>query len=122
MHVVEGHAHDQGPRQPGACGGDAVQPASESAAKTLRRLLSDRQAADLLGVGERTFAELVATADWMPQSIILGPRLRRWDADELLTAARTKAPRGGKRGEPEQLRRARIESMKAGKTFEGGAA
>ncbi len=114
MQQVEGQAGGQSPRQttPGAA--PVSQPASESAALTLRRLLSDRQAAELLGVGERTFAELVATAEWMPNPIRLGPRLRRWDPDELMQAARTGAPRSTKQAEPAQLARARINRMKAG--------
>ena len=114
MQAVEGHALSQGPRQVGAAGAGARKPHAESAAHTLRRLLNDREAAQTLGVGERTFAELIASADWLPQPINLGPRLRRWDADELLCAARTKAPRGAKNDQPAQLRRAQIERMKAG--------
>jgi predicted DNA-binding transcriptional regulator AlpA len=79
-----------------------------------RPLLKDHEAAALLGVGERTFADLIRES-WMPSPIVLGPRLRRWDADELLVAVRNRAPRGeNKAAEPAQLRRARIDKLKAG--------
>lgn len=117
MHVVDGVAGSQTPRQASPIGQapvqSAAQSATETAAQTMRRLLSDREAARVLGVGDRTFAELIASANWLPTPIVFGPRLRRWDADELLHAARTKAPRGEKGSEPAQLRRARIERMKA---------
>jgi predicted DNA-binding transcriptional regulator AlpA len=87
----------------------------------LRRLLNDREAAEMLGVGDRTFADIIGQP-WMPQPIILGARLRRWDADELLEALRTRAPRGGKAPMPEQLRRAKIEGMKAGPAGQAAAA
>jgi predicted DNA-binding transcriptional regulator AlpA len=87
----------------------------------LRRLLTDREAAQVCGVGDRTYAELIATADWLPEPIVLGPRLRRWDLDELLEALRTRAPRGTKGSEPAQLRRARIERLKAGGSAQAGA-
>jgi predicted DNA-binding transcriptional regulator AlpA len=86
----------------------------------LRQLLNDQQAADLMGVGARSFADLIGQP-WMPQPIILGARLRRWDADELLEALRTRAPRGGKAEMPAQLRRAKIEAMKAGATGQAAA-
>jgi len=76
-------------------------------------LLNDRQAADLLGVGERTFLDMIASAEWLPVPIALGPRMRRWDAAKLMEAVRSKAPRATKGSEPAQLRRARIERMKA---------
>ena len=121
MYVVDGVTGSQTPRQPGSAEPGLSQSAKESTAQALRRLLSDREAAQVLGVGDRTFAELIATADWLPTPIVFGPRLRRWDADELLQAARTKAPRGAKgASEPAQLRRARIERMKA--TGNAGAA
>lgn len=113
---IEGTAGSQSPRHATAAGSPAAHSPREPHAQTLRRLLSDRDAAKVLGIGERTFADLVASADWLPIPIVLGPRLRRWDADELIEAARTRAPRGSKGQEPAQLRRARIERMKAGGT------
>lgn len=121
MHVVDGAAGKQAPHHASPAGEAPVQSdaqsatktAAQTAAQTLRRLLSDREAARVLGVGDRTFAELIANANWLPTPIVFGPRLRRWDADELLQAARTKAPRGAKGAEPAQLRRARIERMNA---------
>lgn len=82
-------------------------------------LLSDAQARQLVNVGERTWAELVATADWLPAPITLGPRLRRWNRDELIEALRTRVPRGNRGSEPAQLRRARIDRMKAGTNATG---
>lgn len=83
------------------------------AAPAVLGLLNDRQAADLLGVGERTFLDMIASAEWLPVPIALGPRMRRWDAAEFMEAVRSKAPRAAKGSEPAQLRRARIERMKA---------
>lgn len=114
---IEGTAGIQSPRPAIPCDREPIlssaASATETHAQTLRRLLSDREAAKVLGVGDRTFADLIASAEWLPAPIVFGPRLRRWDVDELLEAARTKAPRGAKGGEPAQLRRARIERMKA---------
>lgn len=85
----------------------ARQPATEPA------LLTDQQAAALLGVSERTFATFVATADWLPTPLALAKRLRRWHRGELMEALSRAAPRGQRGSEPEQLRRARIERQKA---------
>lgn len=75
-------------------------------------LLTDLEACSLLRIGQRTFAELLATADWMPKPVHLGPRLRRWVYAELLDAVRN-MPRKDRQPEPAQLRRARIEKLKA---------
>ena len=76
-------------------------------------LLTDDQAArDVLGVSPRTFAE-VMKEHWMPKPVQLGPRLRRWVRAEL-EAAILNAPRQVEQGsEPAQLRRAKIDAMKA---------
>lgn len=136
MHL-DGTAGTQSPRQHEPAAGQPPQLASESAgpinagrlasherdgklpsAHPLRRLLSDREAAAVFGIGERTFcAWLAEGAAWLPEPINLGPRLRRWDLDELLLAVRTRAPRGKVADEPAQLRRARIERIKAGATL-----
>lgn len=133
MHL-DGTAGTQSPRQQKPAAGHPPQPASDSAgpinagrlasherdgkapaAQPLRRLLSDREAAEVFGVGERTFCTWLAEgAAWLPEPLNLGPRLRRWDLDELLQAVRTRAPRGKVADEPAQLRRARIERIKAG--------
>lgn len=108
----EGTVIGQDPRQASPGAGSSVR---STHASTLRRLLNDRQARELVGVGERKWAEILAEKpDWLPLCIQLGPRLRRWDADELIEAIRTRAPRGTKNPEPAQLRRARIDRMKAG--------
>ena len=75
-------------------------------------LVDDHGAAKLLNIGFRTFLDLVASADWLPTSINLGRRLRRWDPVELLEAVRTRGPRGSRSSEPAQLARARIERLK----------
>lgn len=123
MQTVEGVAGNQTQHLQGVPRANPADSADESTinhggaqpATPLRRLLSDREAAQVLGVGFRTFCELLATADWLPTPIVFGPKLRRWDVDELLQAARTKAPREarGVRPQPAELRRARIERMKA---------
>ena len=133
MHV-DRTAGSQYPRQYKPAAGQPQQSASESASPTeagkptlpdregtapsappLRRLLSDREAAEFFGVGERTFCAWLANgAAWLPAPFNLGPRLRRWDLDELMQAVRAHAPRGKVAGEPTQLRRARIERIKAG--------
>lgn len=125
----EGSAGTHAPRQQSSAEEAPAKHASESAGVTNaarlahlekssanqapRRLLTDRQAAAMLGVGDRTFADMVASAEWLCTPIVLGPRLRRWDPDELMYAVRTRAPRGGRSSEPAQLRRARIERMKS---------
>lgn len=134
---LDGAAGTQSPRQQKPAAGHPPQSASESAGHInagrlasherdgkapsphpLRRLLSDREAAEVFGIGERTFcAWLAEGAAWLPEPINLGPRLRRWDLDELLLAVRTRAPRGKVADEPAQLRRARIERIKAAATL-----
>lgn len=76
-------------------------------------LLTDEQAArEVLGMSARKFAD-VMKAPWMPKPVVLGPRMRRWVRSEL-EAAILNAPRqDSPGGEPAQLRRAKIERMKA---------
>ena len=94
--------HDTSKTPPPEC------PGAMPAAPALRRLLSDREAAEVLGVGERTFCAWLATGvPWLPEPISLGPRLRRWDLEELVQAVRSRAPRGHVGDEPTHLRRAR---------------
>lgn len=84
-------------------------PQSASAAKVL---LTEDEAAAVLGVSKRTFSTLRSTADYLPAPIVLGPRLLRWSADEL-RAAVARMPRQTERVQPDSLLRARIERMKA---------
>ena len=76
-----------------------------------RRLWSSRDYAEFLGVGERTFHELESSGV-LADPVILGPRLKRYVPSEcqarLLEFPRQRA------AEPSQLRRARIDRMKAG--------
>lgn len=75
-------------------------------------LVSDEQLAARLGVCKRTAAE-IQKAEWAPRPIILGPRLKRHNWAEW-EAALASAPRQAVgQGEPAQLRRAKIERMKA---------
>jgi hypothetical protein len=66
---------------------------------------------DFLNVSERTGAELEAQG-LLADPVILGPRLKRYIPEECEAKARS-LPRT-KAAEPEQLRRARIDRMKAG--------
>jgi predicted DNA-binding transcriptional regulator AlpA len=75
-------------------------------------LLTERQAAAFLQVGERTFAEL-RKEKWMPRPIQLGPRLLRFSREELIRAI-AEMPRYEGRDEPSQLREARVVRVKAG--------
>lgn len=72
-------------------------------------LLTDRQAAELLGIGTSKFHEVRYEA-WMPQPIALGPKLVRWSRLELEEAV-ARMPRQSA-GEPAQLRRGKIEALK----------
>lgn len=74
-------------------------------------LLTEDEAAAALGVSRRTFQSL-RSETWMPPTIVLGPRLLRWSADEL-RAAVAAMPRQTQRVQPESLLRAKIERMKA---------
>jgi predicted DNA-binding transcriptional regulator AlpA len=75
-------------------------------------LLTDAESAAFFNVGTRTFHTL-RDAPWMPRPIVLGPRLLRWSRIELEHAVAA-MPRQADRVEPAELRRSRIERMKAG--------
>lgn len=75
-------------------------------------LLSDVEAAKLFGVSRRKFQEL-RQQPWMPKPRVLGARLLRWVRSELESAVLS-IPQQDHSCEPERLRRARIERMKAG--------
>lgn len=89
----------------------AIQSAPQSASAT-KVLLTEDEAAAVLGVSKRTFSTLRSTADYLPAPIVLGPRLLRWSADEL-RAAVARMPRQTERVQPESLLRSRIDRMKA---------
>ncbi len=77
-------------------------------------LLTDEQAArEVLGISPRTFAEVMKES-WMPRPIQLGPRLRRWSRLELEAAIQNAPRQAEPASEPAQLRRAKIDRMKAG--------
>jgi predicted DNA-binding transcriptional regulator AlpA len=72
------------------------------------------QAASLLGVSARTFADLRA-ADWMPEAIVLGPRSLRWSRDELIEAVCTRVPRARHQAIPAHLAAAKsLAAVEAG--------
>lgn len=88
--------------------------ARQSACESTRSaLMTDEQlAAEVLKVSVRTAAE-VQKEPWAPRPVMLGPRLKRhvraeWEA-AILNAPRQDTPGA----EPAQLRRAKIESLKA---------
>lgn len=76
-------------------------------------LLTDEQAArEIFAVSPRTFADVMKQA-WMPQPIILGPRMRRWSRAELEAAIASAPRQTAMASEPERLRRGKIDAMKA---------
>jgi predicted DNA-binding transcriptional regulator AlpA len=81
-------------------------------------LLPDAESAALLRVSRRKFQEL-QNEPWMPRPVVLGPRLLRWSRAELEQAIAA-MPRQAERGEPAELRRGRIERLKAGATVTEG--
>ena len=85
---------------------------SEKMRNVVPILLSDDEAAQLLGVSRRKFHEL-RQEGWMPKPRILGPRLLKWVRSELELAVTT-IPHQEESCEPERLRRARIERLKKG--------
>lgn len=60
-----------------------------------RILLTAEEAADLLGVSERTFIDL-RKEEWMPLPLQLGPRMLRWVRVELEQALVSSAPRAAR--------------------------
>lgn len=75
-------------------------------------LVDDEAGAAAYGVSKRTFLEL-QKEPFFPKPVMLGPRLKRHVLSEL-AAAVERMPRATFRDEPAQLRRARIEQLKAG--------
>lgn len=87
--------------------GDAPSHAAPARSSTTPpELLTEREAAAVLGVGQRKFHQLRAEA-WFPQAIELGPRALRWSRSELLHALSTRAPRRTVQAEPEHFLKAR---------------
>lgn len=77
-------------------------------------LLTDEQSADFLGVSQRKFHELRAEPWWTVKPVVLGPRLLRWPAAELVEAIAAMPRQETKGSEPAALARAKINRMKAG--------
>lgn len=86
--------------------GAASKPGPSQSVAPSPELLTEREAAALLGVGVRKFHELRA-AEWMPKAIELGPRALRWSRAELLAALAERAPRRVVLAEPKHLRQVR---------------
>jgi hypothetical protein len=76
-------------------------------------LLTEGQAATLLGIGRRKFHDIRQEPWFVAKctAVELGPRALRFFRDELLAAAKN-APRRTVQPEPAQLLRDRIERMK----------
>lgn len=75
-------------------------------------LLTDREAAQAMGIGVTTFHS-IRNQDWMPKPIKLSAKIVRWSRSELEHALAS-MPRQTQASEPAQLRRGRIEAMKRG--------
>lgn len=105
-------------RQPSGPAAPAASGSARSASKStgsvaFPTLLTDEQAAASLGVSVRKFHDLREEA-WMPRPVVLGPRLLRWPRVEIEGAVARMPRQEAKAPEPAQLRRAKIEKMKAG--------
>lgn len=83
----------------------------EAATQERPALLTTQEAASFFGVSERKFEEL-RYESWMCKPVVLGPRLTRWARADLMEAI-GRMPRQAERVQPAQLRRARIDGMKA---------
>lgn len=103
-----GQTGNQSPRRDSVSAPGVRHSAAESASRPPigPALLNAKQAARLLGISERRFAELRHAA-WFPAAIVLGPRALRWHRDELSAATLTCAPRAGVGAEPAHLAAAR---------------
>lgn len=115
--TLSGSAGSQTPRHTVLAAAPPPQPTAEPPlhAQQLRRLLDARGAAALWGIGSRKFAAMLAEYAWLAElAIQFGPRQRRWDPDELMSALRQHMPRGQHLAEPEQLRRARVDRRRGG--------
>lgn len=86
--------------------------AAHTSAMSLRALLTDVEAAVLLGVSRRKFHELRGEPWWSVRAVVLGPRLLRWPAAELVDAIATMPRQSATGNEPAHLARAKIEAMK----------
>jgi predicted DNA-binding transcriptional regulator AlpA len=78
-------------------------------------LLTDVEAARLLGIGRSLFHKLRATgADWLPTPVQISPRVVRYPRREIEDCV-ARMPRLIEHSEPVSLRRARIERLKEGR-------
>jgi predicted DNA-binding transcriptional regulator AlpA len=89
----------------------ALPESATRSARVVPVLLTEDEAAAVLGVSKRTFLNL-RSESWMPLPIVLGPRMHRYSIDEL-RAAVSNMPRQTQRTQPESLLRNRIERAKA---------
>ena len=121
---IGGHGVSQTATAGAASSGSQPQSATLSAS-AFPVLLTDSQAAACLGVSVRTFHNL-RSEPWLPKPVVLGPRLLRWPRTELEQAVLTMPRQAQPSSEPAQLRRAKIDAMKArgqapGATSQAGA-
>lgn len=84
----------------------ALERALPESAAVPPELLTEKQAAALLGVGVRKFHAL-RSEPWFPQAVELGPRALRWVRAELMAVLIERAPRRTLQSEPEQFQQAR---------------
>lgn len=75
-------------------------------------LLTKEQAAACFGISERLF-ETLRTEPWMPRPVVLGQRVLRWKRAELEDAIAVLPRQPAPEAQPAQLRRAKIDRMKA---------
>ncbi len=104
----------QTPASPPAPG--PINPARLAAAerKSAAALLGAKDAAAVLGIGERAF-HMLRDQPWMPKPVTFGPRLLRWSRAEL-EAAVASMPRAAAKGTEHPnlaaARRRKIEALK----------
>ncbi len=81
-------------------------PSSPPSPRVAPELLTDTEAAALLGMPVRKFHNL-RHEEWMPAAIQLSQRALRWSRSELLEAIATRAPRTKVQEMPSHLRESR---------------
>lgn len=114
LEAISGQAVRQAPARYAAAADAESHSASKSTGSVaFPTLLTDEQAAASLGVSVRKFHDLRDEL-WMPRPVVLGPRLLRWPRVEIESAVARMPRQEAKAPEPAQLRRAKIEKLKAG--------
>jgi predicted DNA-binding transcriptional regulator AlpA len=106
MHSSENNPALVAPNEPGQAKSKEKKPTGVSPA-----LLNVAQAAAVFDVSERKF-HVLRNEPWMPQPIVLGPRLLRWSAEELRSAIANMPRQAARADQPSQLLRGKIERAK----------